>query len=648
MGSSARRIEYPFAAVIGRRAEKHALLLLAVEPRLRGVLIAADSGSAFGALARAFGSLLPNGENRALRAAHPSSDFAFDTVQLPINITEDSLLGGLELERTLATGKRQVSLGLLARASGRVLYVDDVNLLEADTAAHVGNALDCRQVRVEREGVSAIHEADFIFVGAFNRAEGEPSALLRDRVGLIVNSETEYSGHQTVEMIDRVFRFDENPFTFADDFAFETAGIKSVIENARAQLPRVRVSKDQVRQIALVAMRLGVEGNRADGFALQAARANAALAGRDAVNEDDLIAAIQLVLAPRATTLPLAREETEKQNDSTQREEAGEGSGDEAEVRDLIGDAIENLIIQTIDANLPKDLLSPLQRASRRSHGGKRFKPSASMRGRYVRSTTRRARDERVAVDSTLRAAAPFQLRRRMQGVLNAGQPAEGECAAGSPANARAARVKVEPEDLRFKVFKRRSGIMFILAVDASGSMALNRMAYAKGALTRLLAQAYLHRDKVALITFRGAGSEVLLAPTRSVELAKRLVDAIPAGGGTPLSAGVVKAIELARLGRLRGVTQAMLVLFTDGRANISLREGTTIGDELRALGELLRWEQIPAVVVDTKSRFVSSGEADALARMLGASYVYLPRPGVRTVYEAIAAAAGRTRISDG
>ncbi|MEK6284172.1 MAG: magnesium chelatase ATPase subunit D [Acidobacteriota bacterium] len=651
MGSSPGRIEYPFAAVAGRRAEKHALLLLAAEPRLRGVLIAAESASACGSLARAFGSVLPDDENRALRTANPSSDFDLDTVQLPINITEDSLLGGLELERTLATGKRQVSTGLLARANGRVLYVDDVNLLEADTAAHLGNALDCRQVRVEREGVSAIHDADFLFVGAFGRAEGEPSALLRDRVGLIVSSGTECSADETVEMIDRAFRFDDNPSTFAEDFAFETAGIKSVIENARAHLPRVRVSKDQIRQIALVAIRLGVEGNRADVFALQAARANAALAGRDAVNEDDVIVAIQLVLAPRATTLPSAREKTEKQNDSTQQEDSGEGSGDEARDggRDFIAGAIEDLIIQTIDAELQKDLLSPLQRTSGRSRDGKRFKPSASMRGRYVRSTTRRTRDQRVAVDATLRAAAPFQLRRRMQGGLNGEQPAKGEWPAGSPTNTRSTRVKIEPEDLRFKEFKRRSGIMFILAVDASGSMALNRMAHAKGALTRLLAQAYLHRDNVALISFRGAGSEVLLAPTRSVELAKRLVDAIPAGGGTPLSAGVVKAIELARLGRLRGVTQAMLVLFTDGRANVSLREGrTTIGDELRALGQLLRSEQIPAVVVDTKSRFVSSGEGDALARMLGASYVYLPRPDVRTVYEAIASAAGRTRISDG
>jgi magnesium chelatase subunit D len=213
-----------------------------------------------------------------------------------------------------------------------------------------------------------------------------------------------------------------------------------------------------------------------------------------------------------------------------------------------------------------------------------------------------------------------------------------------------ARRVKIDPGDLRFKEFKHRSGILFIFAVDASGSMALNRMAQAKGALTRLLQQAYLHRDKVALISFRGERSDVLLAPTRSVELAKRLVDALPAGGGTPLSAGVVKAIELARFARLRGTSRAMLVLFTDGRANVGLGEGrtsrtaSTIQEELRRLGAMLGSEEISTVVVDTKSRFVSSGEGDALARMLGARYLYLPRADAGAVYDAIASITGRPR----
>jgi magnesium chelatase subunit D len=263
-----------------------------------------------------------------------------------------------------------------------------------------------------------------------------------------------------------------------------------------------------------------------------------------------------------------------------------------------------------------------------------------------VSSVARRNRDARVAVDATLRAAAPFQLRRHTERELTDERSEESRRSKELPTDVPARRVKIRPDDLRFKQFKHRSGILFILAVDSSGSMAFNRMAQAKGALTRLLQQAYLHRDKVSLISFRGAGAEVLLEPTRSVELAKRLLDALPAGGGTPLSAGVVKAIELARFARLKGIQQAMLVLFTDGRANVplpgdrTLLSGSAIEDELRHLGALLGAEEIISVVVDTKSRFVSNNEGDALARMLGARYVYLPRSDAAMLHKAIVSAA--------
>jgi magnesium chelatase subunit D len=636
---------------MGHRAAKQALLLLAIEPGLRGALIASANGSDESTLARALGALLPGPARDCARSpADSPSDFerGSDAVELPLNITEDRLLGELDLERTIATGKREIATGLLARANGRVLYVNDINLLDLSTATQVAHALDSRQVHVEREGLSAIHDADFMFVGTFNSDEGEPSSLLRDRVGLIVDSRTECSADEKAEIIDRAFRFDKDPFNFADDFAFETAQLKSDIEDARARLPRVRVSKDQVRQISQIAMRLGVEGNRADVFALKAARASAALAGRDAVTEDDLVAAIQLVLAPRATTLPSPSEGTEEQNESSQTQNSEEDNHPEADdgSRDSIPGAIEDMIIHAIEARVPKDLLSPAQRTVRPSRTGKRFKASTSIRGRCVRSAINRTRDARIAIDATLRAAAPFQLFRRVQSELTRKQSSDSETPKEAATATQTRRVKIEPSDLRFKEFKHRSGILFIFAVDASGSMALNRMAQAKGALTRLLQQAYLHRDKVALISFRGASSEVLLAPTRSVELAKRLVDALPVGGGTPLSAGVVKAIELARLARLRGTSRAMLVLFTDGRANVGLGDGhpsrtkSTIGQELRQLGALLGSEEIRSVVVDTKSRFVTSGEGDALARMLGARYFYLPRADAGAVYDAITSAA--------
>jgi magnesium chelatase subunit D len=625
--------------------------LLAIEPALRGLLIASSGGSTASILARAFGGLL-SASTGDCGSGPQLGDRNGEVIEVPVNVTEGRLLGELDLDQTIATGRRHLSSGLLARANGRVLYVNNINLLDSSTGAHVAQALDSRQVRVEREGLSAIHDADFRFIGTFNPAEGEPDSLLRDRVGLIVDSGAEWGAEEKVEIIERAFRFDSDPSGFADDFVFETCNLKERIEDARARLPRVRAKKAQLRQISQAAMSLGVEGNRADVFALKAARASAALAGRDAVSEDDLITAVQLVLAPRATRLPNQKEDREDPGEPSQPDNAKEPDSHDAGGNDgeSLRGAIEDTIIQALDARVPEDLFCALPQVPRPSRSGKRFKASTSVRGRYVRSAISRTCDARVAIDATLRAAAPFQIARRARAALNlehvlGGRPEDDTTAA------KARRVKIEPGDLRFKEFKHRSGILFIFAVDASGSMALNRMAQAKGALTRLLQQAYLHRDKVALISFRGNDSAALLAPTRSVEVAKRLTDAIPTGGGTPLAAGIIKAIEVARLARLQGSSQTMLVLFTDGRANVSLAgrsaglTASTIADELIQLGALLRAEAIRSVIVDTRSKFLSNGEGEALARMLGSHYFCLPRSDGGSVYDAIASAARRGRL---
>ena len=185
--SASRRVRYPFAAIVGHGAVKRALLLLAIDPRLKGALIASEGGSAESTLARAVGSLLPapSGELGRSPADSEGRELSADAVELPLNITEDRLLGGLDLERTIATGRREIATGLLARANGRILYVNDIDLLDSSTAVHLSHALDSRQVRVEREGLSAIHDADFMLVGTFNSGKGELSSLLRDRVALI-------------------------------------------------------------------------------------------------------------------------------------------------------------------------------------------------------------------------------------------------------------------------------------------------------------------------------------------------------------------------------------------------------------------------------------------------------------------------------
>lgn len=376
------KLKYPFAAVVGHRAVKRALLMLAIDPELRGVLLASHSGSVTSRLARAFGSLLPNDDKPDDDRAPISGP---DAVEIPLGVTEDRLLGGLDLERTVASGRLEIYTGLLAEADRRVLFLGDVNLLDRNLVAHVAHALEHRNVRVEREGLSATHPASFILVGTFNPAEGEPSSLLRDRVGMIVEPTGEDSPDEKVESIARDFRFHEDPKRFAEDFALETAKIKCAIEEARALLPRVRASREQLRNITLIAMKLGVEGNRADVFAVRAARANAALAGRDSVGEDDIVAAIQLVLLPRASTLPAPQEAT-RESETSRPTELDENASSEPRDHghDSVADSVEDLIIQAIDTRVPKDLLRASQIRARASGAGKRCNVARSKRGSRV------------------------------------------------------------------------------------------------------------------------------------------------------------------------------------------------------------------------------------------------------------------------
>lgn len=626
-------MNYPFPAIVGMPAAKRALMLLAVDPRLKGVLIASAPGSAKSTLARSFASVVASkGEAKHL-----------SFVEIPLNVTEERLLGGIDIEHTLATGKRKPATGLLAEADGGLLYADDINLLDASIADHIAAALDAEVVRVEREGLSAVQSARFTLIGTYNATEGEVSDHLRERIGLIVESAAENSSDDSIHIIDRTLRFEKDPGGFVDEYAIETAALKAAIIDARSRLASVRITREYIRRIAQAAISLGVEGNRADAFATRAARANAAFSGRDSVGDEDIIAAIQLVLLPRASTIPTSQSPSESKADSNRDEP---NKDDEIEpddfdsAREESPRAIEDLVIAALDSLPPEDALVSVGQKARRDTAGKRSDAIDLARGRYVGSNAKRNNQSKLAIDATLRAAAPFQTTRQ-SGIDNT--------LINAPERAKK-RIKIAKHDLRFKRFKSRAGILFIFAVDASGSMALNRMAQAKGALTRLLQQAYLHRDKVALINFRRSEAETLLAPTRSVELAKQIVDGMPTGGATPIAAAVVKALEMARLARLRGISQAMLVLLTDGRSNVGLRDEMaqgrlTINEELQNLGMALRSAGMASVVIDTKSRFVSSGEGRKLAETLGGRYLYLPRADSTAIYNAVTAAANQARM---
>jgi magnesium chelatase subunit D len=579
-----------FATIVGLEAAKQALLLLAVNPALAGVAIAAPVGSGKSTLARAFAALLPSGT---------------PFVELPVGATEESVLGGLDLEATLATGRRVVARGLLARAHGGVLYADGLNLLDNSIVAHLISALSDGVVRVERDGLSEIHPARFLLVGTYDPAEGEVPRSLLDRLGLIVPFAPQSDERVRAAVVRQNLAGER-----ADDE--EIAILQAMLAEARARLTKVQIEEDQIQALIQAALSLGVEGNRADAFAVQAALAKAAFDGRDAVDDDDLKLAMRLVLLPRATQVPAQDPPAQDAQHAPGQQDSQAG---DQETNEGQGPRLEDILLEAARVDLPAGLLDLPFVAQRRGRSGSRGATLNAKRGRFVRAVAGDLRGNRIALLPTLVAAAPWQ---RLRQAKHGG-----------------ARLEIRREDIRVKRFRDKAGVLYIFVVDASGSMAINRMREAKGAVVRLLQDAYVHRDQVGLIAFRGQQAQVLLAPSQSVERAKRALDVLPTGGGTPLASALLAAWDMAQQARARGISQVTLVLMTDGRGNVPLRTGSDspaaqparaqLQAELQQLAALIRAEGIGAVVIDTQVNYLSRGEASRLAAWLGGRYVYLP-----------------------
>ena len=619
---------YPLAAIVGLNRARRALLLLATDPGLKGLLISAKAGSAKSVLARSARALFSS-----------ASKDAAPFVEVPVNATPDMLIAGVDVERTLSRSTKVIRKGLLARADGGLLYADGINLMSDELVNHIAAALGSGFVTAERDGISARLPATFALIGTYDRAEGAVSPAILDRVALIVDADEERESEEREEIIRRALSFEKDAGAFIEEYLTETKRAIDAVKRARRLLPRVRIERDDICRLSMISMRMGVEGNRADIFAVRAMRASAALEGRDRVREKDMLAAIELVLAPRARAASVPPECDQQQNEKN-REEEGDTPPNDARDFDPPGANTRqpnpaDLIIEPRDSAIPDFQFSLNRNQARRVRPGKRADSHNARSGRYVGSTPAGSTCARIAVDATLRASAPYQKARRTQNT----RPG-------------AVAIRIKPSDLRYKKFRRRSGMLFVFVVDASGSMAANRMAQAKGALMRLLEKAYLHRDQVSLISFQRSVARVLLQPTRSVASARLAVEAVPAGGATPLAAGLLRGLDTIRIARLQGAGKAMMIVLTDGRANIALSDKTDekidsrthILDELKEVGLALAKESVASIIIDTKSSFLSTGEARTLADTIGAEYFYLPRADGSGVFDAVSRVAGQLR----
>ncbi|RPF32518.1 putative cobaltochelatase [Streptomyces sp. TLI_185] len=639
---------FPFTAVVGQDDLRLALLLNAVSPAVGGVLVRGEKGTAKSTAVRALSALLP--EVAVVAGCRFSCDPAAPDpscpdgphepgpgaqrpsrmVELPVGASEDRLVGALDIERALAEGVKAFEPGLLADAHRGILYVDEVNLLHDHLVDLLLDAAAMGASYVEREGVSVRHAARFLLVGTMNPEEGELRPQLLDRFGLTVEVAASREPDQRVEVVRRRLAYDDDPTGFVTRWADEEASVRQRIVAARELLPSVRLGDGALRQIAATCAAFEVDGMRADIVMARTATALAAWAGRTDVLAEDVRQAALLALPHRRRRNPFdAPGLDEDKLDETLEEFSGDDDPDPDPDGGGPGGGGQP---PSDDSDGPQG-------------GGTDARPEAGEGGQPQASG--------AAEQSAVRASEPFRTK-----VLSV--PGIGEGAAGRRSRARtehgrttgarrpqgaltklhlAATVQaaaphqrargrsgpglvVRRDDLRQATREGREGNLVLFVVDASGSMAARqRMSAVKGAVVSLLLDAYQRRDKVGLVTFRGAAAEVALPPTSSVDAAAVRLESLPTGGRTPLAAGLLRAHDVLRVERLRDpARRALVVVVTDGRATGGPEPVALAGRAAR----LFAAEGIASVVVDCESGPVRLGLAGQLAGELGGTAVTL------------------------
>jgi magnesium chelatase subunit D len=545
-------------------------------------LFAVDPAGTGGVALRAPAGAVRDAWFAAFRAALPAG---LPLRRMPVQMDDSRLLGGIDLSATLRAGHPVAARGLLAEADGGVVVLAMAERLSPATAARLSATLDSGEVATARDGLTFTSPARIGLVACDEGIDDEaPPAALLDRLA---------------------FRCDLG--AIAPRAAIAAAPDAAAIAAARIRLPHVTVDDEILTALCATAEALGVASLRAVLLALAVARAAAALAGRDAVEEADAITAGRLVLAPRATTLPEGPPPEEQAEPPPEPEPPADSDDDDSPPPDIA--ELAEIILEAARAAIPAGLLEGLRAAALRApagpQAGRAGAPQTSrLRGRPF--GTRRAAPRsgaRLNLIETLRAAAPWQRIRRAE----TGQ----------------ARIQLRPDDFHITRFRQRSETTTVFVVDASGSQALNRLAEAKGAAERLLADCYVRRDRVAVLAFRGSAADLLLPPTRSLVRAKRSLAGLPGGGGTPLATGIDAAVALAEAIRRQGGTPA-LVLLTDGQGNIA-RDGTPgrARAQADATAAARRLRPFASILIDTSPRPRPAGQS--LAAEMGARYLPLP-----------------------
>ncbi len=608
---------YPFAAIVGQERVKRALLYNLIDPRIGGVVLCGEKGTAKSTIVRGLAELTEQ-----------------KVVDLPLSVTEDMLVGSIDFERAVKEGIRAFSGGLLNRADGNILYVDEVNLLPDGVVNTLICAAASGENLVEREGISFRHPCRFVLVGTMNPEEGKLRPQFLDRFGLYVEVTGEIDVEQRTEIIRRRMAYERDPAAFCAQWREKSAILSRQIARAKELAAQIEIDDSIRRLAAQYAAQAGTEGNRCELVLTRTAAAAAAWAGRSYITPEDLKEAAVYVLphrrredAPPPPQPPQPPQEDDNQDKSEEQNTPPENqeqqdntqpSPEEPRMEEQPGNdgeeietppPVESPQVEQKDQLVEGEefallaLLPSLSRdrMSRKGSGRRSRTKSGTNKGRYAAFTAHPAPHQRdLALDATLRAAAPYQSMRD-----------HSECA-----------VALTDQDLRFKVRENHIGATVVFCVDASGSMgARKRMKAAKESVLSMLLDSYQKRDRIGMVAFRGEKAETLLDITASVDLAEKRLQQLPTGGRTPLAAGLYQSWQLLKARKLKDPELLpLLVLVTDGRANRALWTQDPVEDALQA-AELIRRDGIRAIVIDTEQDFISLHIAKQAADAMGADY---------------------------
>jgi magnesium chelatase subunit D len=658
---------FPFSAVVGSEDMALALILTTISPDVGGVLVRGEKGTAKTTMVRALAHVLPSisvieGCRFSCDPADPDPfcpdgphDHPVATsrptrlVELPVGATEDRVIGSLDLQQALGAGRVVYEPGLLAAAHRGILYVDEVNLLHDHLVDLLLDAAAMGRSSVEREGVSVSHAARLILIGTMNPEEGELRPQLLDRFGLTVEIAAPRDPGLRAEVIRRRMAFDGDPASFVAAYAATEEGLRSKIIAARSLLPSVCLGDQQLATIARVCGAFEVDGMRADIVTARAAAAHAAWQGRREITKVDIRAAARLALPHRRRRNPFdapgldeelldrllddepdpdssppdgggpstsSGHNGESPSPNSGHDEAGHVNGHKE-----MHEPAESASTSSAHANAPTRIFTAGETYRTRlfsapgigvGEAGRRSRAVTSS-GRTVGAIPSNHDRGRLHLTATIRAAAPHQSGRGRRA---------------------AEQLRLAVPDLRLAVTEGRESNLVLLVVDASGSMAARRrMEAVKTAALSLLLDAYQRRDKIGLITFRGAEAALALPPTSSVETAARRLHELPTGGRTPLAEGLICAAETLRLERIRDPRRRpLLVLVTDGRATYGpdpIGRSRMIADQLRRTG-------IASLVIDCESGRMSLGLAQTLSIHLGGQYLTVEEVGADQLVRAV------------